>query len=179
MRNWTVIVAGAALSLFVANAAEAADPAPAPPACTKDNAPVPPDYLQLAGRVLITTKADETMTAAIDASLPPLIAVLRATSPNLTDAQLNAVHDDVRAEMLSHVGELGAAEACVYVHHFSRDELRQLDTFYASPLGRKLLKEMPAMVAENVALARNWAQTAGKAALDHVLDKMRKDGVKI
>jgi len=36
----------------------------------------------------------------------------------------------------------------IYQSHFSESDLNQIVAFYSSPVGRKVLKEMPAMIAE-------------------------------
>ncbi len=44
----------------------------------------------------------------------------------------------------------------IYQSHFSESDLKQIITFYSSPIGQKVLREMPAMSAEanRVSLAR-------------------------
>jgi hypothetical protein len=180
MRHWTVItLAAGLLSASPSWAAAPANTPASPPPCMKDNAAVPADYLALAGHILLTIKAQDRTSQLIDTAVPALVAVARTTSPNITDDQAKTLAADLQTELRSRIPALAGAEECIYVHHFSRDELKQLDAFYSSPLGQKMLAETPGLIAENVALGRNWAGTEGKAALDSVIAKMRKDGVKI
>ena len=50
------------------------------------------------------------------------------------------------------------AYARIYTLHFTLDELRQLNSFYDSTLGRKLVKETPAISAEAMAVGQAFNQ---------------------
>jgi hypothetical protein len=55
-----------------------------------------------------------------------------------------------------------------YQHHFTHGEIQQLISFYSSPVGKKLLTEMPAILSEYMPAAmpviQRW-QTANMAEL--------------
>ena len=44
----------------------------------------------------------------------------------------------------------------IYDKHFSAEEIRGLIQFYESPLGKKMIGEMPAIVEESSAVGRAW-----------------------
>jgi hypothetical protein len=155
-----------------------ADDAPSLPACTKDGAPVADDYLQLARDIMTATKTSDRMTMELDTLLPPILDLIRKASPELPDNVMADLRVSLRDEMLKALPDLLTMEACVYVEHFSKDELGGLLAFYQSPLGRKLLTESPAIFKENVAMGQVWGERAGRAAMEHVLAKYRKDGTK-
>jgi hypothetical protein len=55
----------------------------------------------------------------------------------------------------------------VYQKHLSRADVDAMNTFYSSPTGQKLLKEMPAMTAESMQAASPHMQ----AMLEKVMDR--------
>ena len=50
----------------------------------------------------------------------------------------------------------------VYNAHFSADEVKQLIAFYESPLGKKVLKELPGVTAESMEIAETWGYKTGE-----------------
>jgi hypothetical protein len=46
----------------------------------------------------------------------------------------------------------------IYSKYFSKEEVRELTEFYASPLGRKLVSVTPSIQIESAVVGRDWAQ---------------------
>ena len=72
----------------------------------------------------------------LDAALPALTAQMHAT---LTDPTLI---DDILAEMVP-----------LYAESYTLDEIRQLAAFYASPLGQKMLANMPTLMSRSMEIS--------------------------
>ena len=66
----------------------------------------------------------------------------------------------------------------VYARHFSADELRQLTTFYRTPVGQKVLQTLPAVSQESMAIGQNWGRTVGAEMQSKVNEELRKRGIK-
>lgn len=49
----------------------------------------------------------------------------------------------------------------IYARHYSHDEIRQLIQFYESPIGRKTVSVMPAMLQETMAVGQKWGEKLG------------------
>ncbi len=71
------------------------------------------------------------------------------TNPNLRE-RLNEVSLQLRKEYESKKAELVYEVAIVYATHFTEQELKDLVTFYKSPLGQKMLKEEPVAIDESL-----------------------------
>ena len=88
--------------------------------------------------------ADTGMTAAqkadahkkLDAALPALIEQMHATFADPT------LIDDIMAEMVP-----------LYAETYTLDEIRQLSAFYASPLGQKMLANMPTLMSRSMEIS--------------------------
>ncbi|MBC7793236.1 MAG: DUF2059 domain-containing protein [Clostridia bacterium] len=50
----------------------------------------------------------------------------------------------------------------VYSAHFNADEVKQLIAFYESPLGKKILKELPGVTTESMEIAETWGYKSGE-----------------
>lgn len=74
--------------------------------------------------------------------------------------KLNAELPKMTAAMQSFFGdgtlirELIAETAPLYARHFTADELHQLAAFYASPLGVKMMAEMPQIAGESMQISQ-------------------------
>ena len=51
--------------------------------------------------------------------------------------------------------------------------------FYRSDLGRKYTAQLPLIAKETVPLAFQWGQTIAPVAMQHAVDKLKKEGVKL
>jgi hypothetical protein len=61
--------------------------------------------------------------------------------------------------------ELVEESVKVYARHYSVDELKGLAQFYASPLGKKLLAETPAITSEMMSATVRWNQSVANSLL--------------
>ncbi len=56
----------------------------------------------------------------------------------------------------------------VYAHHLTRSEVKGLIRFYSSPVGRRLVKAMPAITAESQAAGRRFGMKISQEAIDEL-----------
>jgi hypothetical protein len=59
----------------------------------------------------------------------------------------------------------------VYSKHFTPDEVKQLIQFYESPVGRKLVQEQPALVAESMKIGESWGRGVGERVARRLHEK--------
>ncbi len=64
--------------------------------------------------------------------------------------------------------DLLAKIAAVYDRHFTHDDIKALITFYETPLGRKLLKELPAVTQESLEVGQTWGRTMGQRMMERL-----------
>jgi hypothetical protein len=66
--------------------------------------------------------------------------------------------------------------ARIYASHFTEAELKELLTFYQSPLGKKMVAEEPKALDESMASAGKWADNLSLAVIDSMRVEMKKRG---
>jgi hypothetical protein len=81
----------------------------------------------------------------------------RATNPRVPEVFWDRFLEQVRARR----GELEAGYVTIYDHNFTADEIRQLITFYESPIGKRLLEKQPVLLREGMALGQEWGARIG------------------
>jgi hypothetical protein len=89
---------------------------------------------------------------------------------------LNEVAFMVEKQMQPRSAELVDATARYYASHFTEQELRDLLTFYQSPLGRKTLAEEPKALDDSMAYAGNWANSLVPEVMTAMRVEMKKRG---
>lgn len=86
--------------------------------------------------------------------------------PNVPDEFWKEMRKEVNA------GTLIDLIVPIYDKHFTHDEIKQLITFYESPIGKKISTTLPAVMQESMAAGQKW----GEALAQNVLEKLRKKG---
>jgi hypothetical protein len=89
---------------------------------------------------------------------------------------LNAVAAQLEKEYAPRENELVDESARIYASHFSEGELRQILSFYQSPLGRKMVVEEPKALDESVSNAGTWGDKLSEEIIDRMRAEMKKRG---
>jgi uncharacterized protein len=97
------------------------------------------------------------------------------TNPNLT-RELNEVAAQLRKDYEAKKAELVYEVAIVYAKHFTEQELKELVTFYRSPLGQKMLREEPTALDESLKRAQDWSIEFSEAVMGRFRSEMKKRG---
>jgi uncharacterized protein len=84
---------------------------------------------------------------------------------------LNEIAANLEREYTPRVNELVDASARIYASYFTEAELKDILTFYQSPVGRKLIVEEPKALEASMANAGDW----GDKLSDDVIAKMRAE----
>ena len=74
------------------------------------------------------------------------------------------------------VSELVDATARIYASQFTEQELRQLLTFYQSPVGQKALSVEPKVLDQAMANAGNWGDNLSQEVIASMREEMKKRG---
>jgi uncharacterized protein len=92
---------------------------------------------------------------------------------------LNEVATVVAQNLAGREKEVGEGMAQVYCNEFSEQELKDLVTFYKSPLGQKLLVSEPRAIQFSMAYMNGWAQNFAEIVNAQFRAEMRKRGKQI
>src|SRR5215469_5117252 len=165
------LVLGLALAGLPAGAQQPAAPAPALKPATAG--------AMAAAREILTMKN----AAALYAQAVPNIVqqtkdALLASNLNY-QKDLNEVAVVVAQSMAGREKEIGEGMAQVYANEFTEQELKDLVTFYKSPLGQKLLSNEPRAIQFSMSYMNQWAQNFSETVMGTFRAEMRKRGKEI
>jgi hypothetical protein len=89
---------------------------------------------------------------------------------------LNEVAVIVAQTLAGRQKEIGDGMAQVYANEFTEQELKDLVTFYKTPLGQKLLSTEPRAIQLSMAYMNKWAQVFAEAVNEQFRIEMKKRG---
>ena len=92
---------------------------------------------------------------------------------------LNEVAVIVAQKLAGREKEIGEGMAQVYANEFTEQELKDLVTFYKSPLGQKLLASEPRAIQFSMSYMNQWAQNFAETINGEFRAEMRKRGKQI
>jgi hypothetical protein len=157
------VLLGAAVALAISSAGASADePTPA--------------ALSYAAQIFIDIGMKPSLDQVVPAMLAQLERNVTSTRPELKDA----LHETVLAIEPEFVKtEQGVMTDAVkfFAGKLTEQELKDVMTFYESPVGKKFVAVEPAMVQEVAARARAWRQQLSTDMLARAREEMKKKGL--
>lgn len=177
MKGLSVILSAAGLAVALAaapamgQAPKQAAPAPASPQL-KQGSPA----AVAAAKELLTMKNAPAMYAN---AVPNLVEQTKNTllQSNLNlQKDLNEVAVIVAKNLAGRESEILNGMAQIYTNEFTEQELKDLVTFYKTPLGQKLLTAEPRAIQFSMSYMNQWAQAFGDTINGQFRAEMKKRG---
>lgn len=102
----------------------------------------------------------------------------RTLRPELPASNFQVMREEIVEVLRMKLGDLMAAMALAYARHFTHDEVKGLLAFYRSPLGEKLVHEMPLLVQETTAIGQKWGEELVPEFTRRIEKRLSPDSVK-
>jgi hypothetical protein len=162
---------GLALGLALAAVPAGAQQQPAPAQLK----PASPGAIAAAKELLVLKKVGNVYAGAV----PNLVQRAKDSilQNNLNyQKDLNEVAVIVAQTLAGREKEIGEQMAKIYANDFTEQELKDLVTFYKTPLGQKLLAQEPITVQSSMNYMSQWAQSFSGTIMDEFRSEMKKRG---
>jgi uncharacterized protein len=163
------LAASVALALSSSLPAGAQQPA-APPA-----KPIPPSTLAAAKDLMASRNLGQVFANAVPNIIQRVKDSLLANNLSY-QKDLNEVAAAEAQTMAGREKEIGEQMAKMYAIDFTEQELKDLTTFYKSPLGQKMLAQEPKTEQAIGIYLNQWAQTFSEAVANDIRSEMKKRG---
>ena len=163
--------AGLALGLALAGVPAGAQQAPS-------LKPASPAAIAAAKEILAMKNASAMYASAIPNIVQQTKQVLLQNNLNY-QKDLNEVAVIVAQGLAGREQEIGEGMAKIYANEFTEQELKDLVTFYKSPLGQKLLLTEPRAIQFSMSYMNQWAQSFSEVVNGQFRAEMRKRGKEI
>jgi uncharacterized protein len=140
--------------------------------------PVSPAAMAAAKEILAMKNASAMYASAVPNIVEQTKNALLQSNLNY-QKDLNEVAVIVAQNLAGREKEIGEGMAKIYGNEFTEQELKDLVTFYKSPLGQKLLATEPRAIQFSMAYMNQWAQLFSEVVNGQFRAEMRKRGKEI
>jgi hypothetical protein len=175
------VVKTAAAAWLVTGLALAAAPAYAQQPAPNQAAPAPalkpasPAALAAAKEILAMKNASAMYSSAVPKVVQQTKDALVQTNLNY-QKDLNEVAIIIAKNLAGKEQEIGDGMAKIYANEFTEQELKDLVTFYKSPLGQKLLATEPRAIQFSMSYMNQWGQIFAQTVNEQFRAEMKKRG---
>ena len=169
--------AGLAVALALVGAPAIAQQKNAPTVAVPGK-PASPAAIAAAKEILTMKNAVAMYANAIPSLVEKTKNVLLGANLNY-QKDLNEVAVIVAKNLTGREKEIGDGMAQIYANEFTEQELKDLVTFYKSPLGQKLIANEPRAISGSMAYMNEWAQSFAEVINGQFRTEMRKRGKEI
>src|SRR4029077_11473680 len=152
LRSLPAVALAMALALIVAPAIAQQAPPAAP------GKPGSPAALAAAKEILSMKSASAMYANAVPGLVERTKTTLLQSNLNL-QKDLNEVAIIVAKNLAGREKEIADGMAQIYASEFTEQELKELVTFYKSPLGKKVIEAEPKAIQGSMAYMQKWAQS--------------------
>ena len=104
---------------------------------------------------------------------------MRKQNPTVPQYVIDAIPEEVNAVMTEALPALKEMMIPLYDKYFTLEELRGLSGFYASPLGRKAISVMPALMQEGMRLGMRWGEAMGPRISERMRARFKNENIRI
>jgi len=101
---------------------------------------------------------------------------LRKARPDIPQRVLDVLPAEVDGVFMDNIGTLMDLTIPLYHKYFTGAEIKELIRFYSTPLGKKAIESMPALMGEAIALGQQWGQSLGPAIQARIQARLKKEG---
>lgn len=104
---------------------------------------------------------------------------LRATHPNVPQKALDLLPEIVNGVIAENMGSLKEMTIHIYDEHLTLEDVKGLNQFYSSDLGRKIVKVLPVVLAESIAAGQKWGQALGPEVARRIQARFQKENISL
>ena len=128
--------------------------------------------MQVTGAAQLGAQMVSTITAQV-------LEGMKRSQPSLPERAVAIVREVLDAELakaFSGSQSMMPDIVAVYAKQFTQDDVRGMVAFYESPLGRKMIQAMPAVLQDTVAIGQRWAQNEMPRIGSILQERLRAEG---
>ena len=113
-------------------------------------------------RLLEMTNTKELSIQIFDMMIPQIAQL----APNVPENFLDLMRQNLD------IDDFVKLYAVIYDRHFSHEEIKDLITFYESPIGKRFIEETPGITRDSMAAGQEWGMRLGLK----IMEELKKGG---
>jgi hypothetical protein len=136
------------------------------------------DTMRAARELVIASRAGDQIKTLLPLVVQQIKPMIVQNRPEV-ERDLDNIMPLMMALINSRIEQFTDTMAQIYARNFTVDELRQIQVFYQSTTGQKLLDRTPAIAQESMTLSQKVGQDIVNELRDRAIEELRKRGHKI
>ena len=135
------------------------------------------ELLEMTGTVAVAEQAGQQMMSLI---LEQNWKLLRKLYPQAPDHMRTLIEEELKIAFREALPEFVDAVIVIYSRYFTIAEVNDMVAFYKTETGRKVIRVLPELMAESMAMGAKWGEhIVGPLAAERVRDKLRHEGYEL
>ncbi|WP_243374885.1 DUF2059 domain-containing protein [Geotalea sp. SG265] len=161
MRTMSGLIAACLLLLLVQNA------------CAQE---IPTQFRSDIERLLKMTGAEALGLQMGAAVSNQMVDSLLKQEPDVPPKAVEAVKDEIRLVFAEEMPKLMMEIVPIYARHFTHEEIKGLIAFYSTPLGKKSIAAMPAVMQECMQAGQAWGERISPVLAPRLESRLKQEG---
>ncbi|MDB5808868.1 MAG: hypothetical protein JWN94_990 [Betaproteobacteria bacterium] len=104
---------------------------------------------------------------------------IKKARPDVPQKLMDALPEEVSAVFDENIATFKEAVIPMYSKYFTAIEIKQMVQFYSTDLGQKVIKIMPALMQESMAIGQAWGQSLGPRIDARIKARFKQEGITI
>lgn len=131
--------------------------------------------VETAKEIVAVKGASNLLSAIIPSVVEQAKVLFQQTNPILAK-DLNEAAAALRKELEPRQVELSNEVARLYATHFTEAELKEILTFYKTPVGKKMIEQEPRALEQSMQFAQGWRNRFSEEVIGKMRAEMKKRG---
>jgi uncharacterized protein len=146
-------------------------------ALAQQKAPVlDPAAVTAAKELMQAMGVDAQFDVVIETMTKGMASALRQKQPS-KGKEIDEVMSKMAAKFRSRKNDMIEMTAPLYAEKFTVGELKEIGTFYKTPIGQKMLKVQPEIMQRSMQMGMVWGQKLGQEVENEARDELKKRGI--
>ena len=104
------------------------------------------------------------------------VSMMRASVSNLPEEAYARLHKELSSAVRRATADLLKSNVHLYLEHFSPEEVNDLNAFYSTPSGKKMLQVIPALMQQSLYLRQEWTQRLDRDVHQTCTERLKQEG---
>jgi hypothetical protein len=140
-------------------------------------AQVSPEYRAAVRRMMEVTGSAQLGSQFGAAVVESMSKTMRSARPDLPPRAFEVLQE-VSIEVIDEsIPDLFDDTAAIYANHFTLSEIEQMNAFYETPVGRKAISVMPALLGEAIEMGKAWAAELQPVLQARLMERLVEEGL--
>ncbi len=140
---------------------------------------IAPDKRAEIDRLLEVTGALQLSKQFSSFTVTQLTNALRAQHADVPQKALDVLPEEVNAVIAENMDSFKEMVVRIYDEHLSLEDLKGLNQFYSTDLGRKVIKVLPSLAQESMLAGQKWGQALGPEIARRIQARFQKEKISL